>query len=153
MVVAFLALITYGCRPSEVFSLRPADNGTAKVLTVKQKDKLPIWRTALALPVSDLVCDRELPWDVKSPKDYDSKEASRLNKNWGKWLGNNWAKEIAPGLQLYDIRHAWAIRSIHKNLNASLASKCMGHSIDVHHRTYHRWLDEADVAAVAASLK
>ena len=61
----FWALITYGCRPSEVFSLRPADNGTAKVLTVKQKDKLPIWRTALALPVSDLVCDRELPWDVK----------------------------------------------------------------------------------------
>ena len=61
MVVAFLELITYGCRPSEVFSLRPADNGTAKVLTVKQKDKLPIWRTALALPVSDLVCDRELP--------------------------------------------------------------------------------------------
>jgi hypothetical protein len=28
----------------------------------------------------------------------------------------------------------------------------MGHDIAVHHRTYHRWLDQADIAAVAASL-
>ena len=28
----------------------------------------------------------------------------------------------------------------------------MGHDIAVNHRTYHRWLDQADIAAVAASL-
>ena len=35
------ALATYGCRPAEVFSLRPADDGTAQVLTIKRKGKLP----------------------------------------------------------------------------------------------------------------
>lgn len=147
------ALITYGCRPCEVFSLVPAEDGTARCLTVKRKDRLPTWRTALALPISPITLERSLPWDVKTPQAYDSKEAARLNKNWGKWLGGKWADGIAPGLQLYDLRHAWAVRSIRKNLNASLAAKTMGHSLDVHHRTYHRWLDQADVAAVAASLK
>ena len=146
------ALITYGCRPCEVFSLAPAEDGTARCLTVKRKDRMPIWRTALALPVTAMSIERQLPWDVKTPQAYDSKEAARLNKNWGKWLGGKWADGIAPGLQLYDIRHAWAVRSIRKNLNASLAAKTMGHSLDVHHRTYHRWLDQADIAAVAASL-
>ena len=43
------------------------------------------------------------------------------------------------GIQLFDLRHCWAIRSIRRNLNASLAAKTMGHPLDVHHRTYLRW--------------
>ena len=35
------ALVTYGCRPSEVFSLRPEPNGTTQVLTIKKKGKAP----------------------------------------------------------------------------------------------------------------
>jgi hypothetical protein len=27
----------------------------------------------------------------------------------------------------------------------------MGHTVSVHHSTYHRWLDQADIAAVAAA--
>ena len=30
-----------------------------------------------------------------------------------------------------------------------MAAKCMGHDIAVHHRTYHRWIDQADIAAAA----
>ena len=41
------ALVTYGNRPAEATSLQPADNGTAKVLTVKRKGKIPIWRAEL----------------------------------------------------------------------------------------------------------
>ena len=59
-----------------------------------------------------------------------------------------WSKRVMPDMDLYDFRHAWALRSIRKNLKASLAARTMGHSLDVHH-TYHRWLDQADVAAVA----
>ena len=29
----------------------------------------------------------------------------------------------------------------------------MGHSLAIHHNTYHRWLDQSDVAAVAAALQ
>ena len=39
------ALVVYGCRPDEVFSQRPQEAGTAQVLTVKRKGKLPTWRT------------------------------------------------------------------------------------------------------------
>ena len=141
------ALATYGCRPAEVFSLRPAGDGTAQVLTVKRKGKLPTWRTALALSVSPSQCDRSVPWDVTAPAKYDSAEAKRHSDRWSGWL-----RRQHPTIQLYDLRHAWAIRSISKLPSTSMAAKCMGHDIAVHHRTYHRWIDQADIAAVAAGL-
>lgn len=142
------ALATYGCRPSEVFSLQVDDDGTAQVLTIKIKNQLPEERTALALPVGDVAAPTDnRSWVVKKPSEYDSATAKRHTGAWGKWLSAR-----APGLQLYDLRHAWAIRSILRNVNPSLAAKCMGHSLAVHHSTYHRELSKRDVAAVAAQL-
>jgi integrase len=89
----------------------------------------------------------ETPWTVRGPADYDSLVVKRWTQAWGKWL-----KQQTGGLQLYSCRHAWAVRSIRIGLNASLAAKTMGHSLAVHHDTYHRWLEQADVAAVAAAL-
>ena len=140
------ALVTYGCRPSEVFSLRPSDDGTAKVLTVKRKGKPPIWRTAMALPLIERWGPRSVPWDVKAPAQYDSLEAKRITAAWGKWLVSQ-----APGMQLYDFRHSWAIRLIRESVHTGLAARCMGHDIAVHTRTYHRWLEQADVAAFVAA--
>jgi integrase len=146
------ALVVYGCRPAEAFSLQPAADGTARVLTVKQKGKLPSWRTALALPPAwvkrfDLM-DIATPWPVRTPTAYDSLEAKRWTQPWGSWI-----KRQETGLQLYSIRHAWAVRSIQFDVNASLAAKTMGHSIAVHNNTYHRWLAQSDVAAVASRLR
>ena len=143
------ALITYGCRPAEVFSLKPKADGTAEVLTIKRKGMLPKRRTALALPLDERTApeDKRI-WLVGRPEEYDSLEAKRLTGAWGKWLVAR-----SGGIQLYDLRHCWAIRSIRRNLNASLSAKTMGHSLDVHHRTYHRWLEQQDVAAVAATLQ
>jgi protein tyrosine phosphatase len=62
-----------------------------------------------------------------------------------------WIRTQHPTLFLYAIRHAWAVRSIAKVPSTSLAAKCMGHTVSVHHSTYHRWLDQADIAAVAAA--
>jgi len=140
------ALATYGCRPSEVFSLQPADDGTARVLSIKRKGKLPTWRTAMALPVVAAPGPRSVVWDVNAPAKYCSMEAKRITQTWGVWLKSN-----APGLQLYDLRHCWAIRSIRQAVPTGLAAKCMGHDIAVHSRTYHRWLDQADVAAFIAA--
>ena len=142
------ALVTYGCRPSEVFSLRPAEDGTARVLTVKRKGKPPIWRTAMALPLAPELCPRSVPWEVTAPAQYDSLEAKRVTAAWGKWLVSQ-----APGMQLYDFRHSWAIRSIRESVPTGLAARCMGHDIAVHTRTYHRWLEQADVAAYVATRR
>lgn len=86
-------------------------------------------------------------WDVTAAAQYDSAEAKRLTQAWGHWL-----KRQVGEQQLYNLRHAWAVRSIRAGLNASLAAKCMGHALGVHHSTYHRWLEQSDVAAVAAAL-
>jgi integrase len=42
----------------------------------------------------------------------------------------------------YDLRHAWAVRSLEFGLPVELAAQQMGHSVDVHCRTYHRWISE-----------
>jgi integrase len=52
----------------------------------------------------------------------------------------------------YDLRHAWAIRaSITFKLPDTIAARMMGHSVDVHNRTYHRWLSQAKQADVYQS--
>ncbi|HAA32739.1 MAG TPA: integrase, partial [Cyanobacteria bacterium UBA8553] len=40
----------------------------------------------------------------------------------------------------YDLRHCWAIRSIHYGLDIPLAAQQMGHSATIHSQTYHAWL-------------
>ena len=81
---------------------------------------------------------------------YDSIEAKRQTDMWGGWLSRNCGH---LGVQLYDIRHAWCIRSIRANIQTALAAKCMGHDITTHTRTYASSLDQADVEAVAKTLK
>jgi len=145
------ALITFGCRPGEIGSLQPDANGTARCFTIKEKDVLPTWRTALALPVDwierfDLL-EVNNPFLVESPAHYDSEISHGQTQAWGKWI-----KRQLEGLQLYDCRHAWAVRSIYENLNASFAAKSMGHSLDMHNRTYHRYFTQRGAVAVAAQL-
>ncbi|MBT9313952.1 site-specific integrase [Leptothoe spongobia] len=53
----------------------------------------------------------------------------------------------------YDLRHAWAVRTILIGLPDAVAARMMGHSVQVHNRTYHRWMTHRDQqAAVQAAL-
>jgi integrase len=53
----------------------------------------------------------------------------------------------------YDLRHAWAVRTIHFGLPDTVAAKMMGHSTAIHSRTYHQWMTRRDQEqAVAAAL-
>ncbi|WP_204152082.1 site-specific integrase [Leptolyngbya sp. CCY15150] len=44
----------------------------------------------------------------------------------------------------YDLRHAWAVRTIHFGLPDTVAARMMGHSVAIHTRTYHRWISRRD---------
>lgn len=44
----------------------------------------------------------------------------------------------------YDLRHAWAVRTIHFGLSDTVAARMMGHSVAVHTRTYHQWITHRD---------
>jgi integrase len=53
----------------------------------------------------------------------------------------------------YDLRHAWAVRTIHFGLPDTVSARMMGHSVAIHTRTYHRWMTRRDQQqAVAAAL-
>jgi len=49
--------------------------------------------------------------------------------------------EIGCPFKLYDLRHAWAIRTLEYGLEDALAAKQMGHSVDVHCDIYQHWID------------
>ena len=40
----------------------------------------------------------------------------------------------------YDLRHAWAIRTLQESWPVELSASLMGHSVDVHTKTYQRWI-------------
>ncbi|MEM6837340.1 MAG: site-specific integrase [Cyanobacteria bacterium P01_C01_bin.120] len=44
----------------------------------------------------------------------------------------------------YDLRHAWAVRTILLGVPDTVAARMMGHSVAVHNRTYHRWITRRD---------
>jgi len=44
----------------------------------------------------------------------------------------------------YNLRHAWAVRTIHFGLPDAIAAQMMGHSIAIHTQTYHRWIGRRD---------
>ena len=44
----------------------------------------------------------------------------------------------------YDLRHAWAIRTIHIGLPDTGAARMMGHSVAIHNKTYHHWITRRD---------
>jgi integrase len=54
----------------------------------------------------------------------------------------------------YDLRHAWAVRTIHVGLPDTVAARMMGHSVAIHTRTYHQWMTRRDQQqAVDAALQ
>jgi len=42
----------------------------------------------------------------------------------------------------YDLRHAWAVRTIYFSWDVSLSAAQMGHSVQVHCDVYHHWLTD-----------
>ncbi|HGY5535564.1 MAG: site-specific integrase [Prochlorococcus sp.] len=44
----------------------------------------------------------------------------------------------------YNLRHAWAVRTIHIGLPDTVAARMMGHSVAIHTRTYHHWITRRD---------
>ncbi len=48
------------------------------------------------------------------------------------------------GFSPYDLRHAWAVRTIHLGLPDTVAARMMGHSVAIHTRTYHHWMTHRD---------
>lgn len=68
-------------------------------------------------------------------------ELNRPNRDMGETV-TRYFRRANMQFSPYDLRHAWAIRSLEYGIDISLAAKQMGHSLQVHSRLYHSWIDE-----------
>ena len=53
-------------------------------------------------------------------------------------------KRYSLQIKPYDLRHAWAVRTIFYDLPDTVAARMMGHSVSIHTQTYHHWITKRD---------
>jgi integrase len=129
---AFGILATYGIRPEELvlleFEAMPILIVRKKLTSSDPKHKFQERRVYPIYP--EWV---EL-FDLKTPKLPEAKDT-------GKQCCKQFQRYKIPFLP-YDLRHAWAIRSMEFGVPLELAAQQMGHSMYVHSQTYHRWISD-----------
>ncbi len=106
------ALILYGCRTVETFSLIPSSDGTASVIDFDKNPKNNKRRKVLANPYDFVeklnICDQiSQPVFYENYEDYDFDELNTIITNWKSWF-----KTIKSNLELDDLRVYWTKRGI-----------------------------------------
>ncbi|MEB3266468.1 MAG: site-specific integrase [Cyanobacteriota bacterium] len=148
-------MATYGLRNHEVFfsdlsALAPGGDRVIRVLPTSKTGEhqvwpfRPEWVDHFGLEV--LAEDRSaLP-----PVSTDLRHGSL--KRAGQRVSEQFRRYELP-ITPYDLRHAWAVRTIHIGLPDTVAARMMGHSVAIHTRTYHHWITRRDQQqAVDAAL-
>ena len=106
------ALILYGCRPVETFSLIPSADGTASVIDFDNNPIKNIRRKISANPFDFVeklnICDQiSQPVFYENIEDYNFDELNNIISNWKSWF-----KTIKSNLELDDLRGYWLKRVI-----------------------------------------
>lgn len=66
---------------------------------------------------------------------------TRTNPQLGNNITHYFARHKIP-FPPYNLRHAWAIRTLEFGLDISLSAQQMGHSLQVHSELYHHWISD-----------
>lgn len=106
------ALILYGCRPVETFSLIPSTDGTATVINFDENPVKNVRREVLANPFDFVeklnICDQiSQPVFYENFEDYNFDELNNIILNW-----KNWFKTIKSNLELEELKDYWSKRVI-----------------------------------------
>ena len=106
------ALILYGCRTVETFSLIPSSDGTASVIDFEKNPTKNVRRKVLANPYDFVgklnICDQiSQPVFYENLEDYNFDELNNIISNWKSWF-----KTIKSNLELDDLRGYWLKRVI-----------------------------------------
>ncbi len=148
-------MATYGLRNHEVFfcdfaPLAPGGDRVLRVLPVTKTGEHQVW------PFQPAWVDRfDLPRLAASsaalpPVCTDLRRTTL--QQVGRRVAEQFRRYELP-LTPYDLRHAWAVRTIHIGLPDTVAARMMGHSVAIHTRTYHHWITRRDQQqAVDAAL-
>ena len=69
-------------------------------------------------------------------------DLNRNNSAIGGTVSQRFRRNDKLPFKVYDLRHAWAVRSLDYGIDISLAAKQMGHSLKVHSEMYHTWISD-----------
>ena len=72
------------------------------------------------------------------------------NEDLGHWVHQRYVRDFKVPFLPYDLRHCYAVRCIQAGIQDAIAARSMGHSVDVHRKTYQRWISERDVGGAFA---
>lgn len=139
-------MATYGLRNHEVFfcdyrDLKKADvscdvHNTVEVLDTTKTGEHEVW------PFYPEWIDRFDLRNVQLPKVNTDLNQTTLQRV-GQQVTRQFKRYGIP-FSPYDLRHAWAVRTIHFGIPDTVAAKMMGHSVAIHTRTYHKWITRRD---------
>jgi integrase len=125
-------LATFGLRPHEVFLLNLDKLQSAYMVTV-ENGKTGFRRVWALYPEWVQQFDLAI---VRIPS------VSGANySDLGHRVAQVFRRSSIP-FRAYDLRHAWAVRSLEFGLELPLAAQQMGHSLEVHSSVYHHWISE-----------
>ena len=129
-------MATYGLRNHECFHLDLTDFPVVQVLETTKTGAREVWPCYPEWPSAWSLDKMRLP-----PIKLD-----RTNLK----IGHSVTKYLSPKLPFvpYDLRHAWAVRTLLFGWPVELSARQMGHSVEVHTRTYQRWIDREKIQAV-----
>jgi len=130
---AYGLLAVYGLRPHEVF--------------LSSLDRFPLLEVFDSTKTGSRVVYPYYPewansWELVGPL---PTVTGKNNSDLGNRVTHAFARYGVP-FTPYDLRHAWAVRTIRFGLPDTLAARQMGHSVTVHTEIYHAWItaDEQD---------
>jgi integrase len=153
--LAYGLMATYGLRNHEVFfcdgsALAPGADRVLRVLPTSKTGEHQVWPFQ-----PEWIHHFELERLGRDPKALPIVNLD-LRRTTLQQVGRRVAEQFRRyGLPItpYDLRHAWAVRTIHIGLPDTVAARMMGHSVAIHTRTYHHWITRRDQQqAVDAAL-
>ena len=153
--LAYGLMATYGLRNHEVFfcdlsALAPGGDRVLRVLPTSKTGEHQVW------PFQPEWVDRfeleRLGVDPAALPPVRTDLRRTTLRQAGHRVAEQFRRYDLP-ITPYDLRHAWAVRTIHIGLPDTVAARMMGHSVAIHTRTYHHWITRRDQQlAVDAAL-
>jgi integrase len=153
--LAYGLMATYGLRNHEVFfcdlsALAPGGDRVIRVLPTSKTGEHQVW------PFQPEWVERFDLERLGTEPEALPAVATDLRRTTLQQVGRRVAEQFRRyelPLTPYDLRHAWAVRTIHIGLPDTVAARMMGHSVGIHTRTYHHWITRRDQQqAVDAAL-
>jgi integrase len=148
-------MATYGLRNHEAFfcdlsALAPGGDHVIRVLPTSKTGEHQVWPFQPSW-VEEFGLARLAEGPAALPPVSTDLRRTTL-KRVGQRVAEQFRRYDLP-ITPYDLRHAWAVRTIHIGLPDTVAARMMGHSVAIHTRTYHHWITRRDQQqAVDAAL-